>query len=301
MSKGTTRWVLAAAVLAVAALAGPVALAIGTPAGTAIDNTATVNFEDVNGNPLTEVSNTVTTIVAQVAGVDIAPAALASSADPGDLVCYAHVVTNTGNGSDTIDLTTSSTQSWTGTLYHDLGVVGTYEPGTDTPLADTGGGAAVDTGALGADGAIDMILCVQVPAGTPNGTSDQTTITGTSVFDAGETDSATDTTTVDAPDLAVVKSVAPPGDQPPLALLTYTITVTNNGGADAVNIVLTDPIPGFTTYQAGSITLNTVGKTDVDGDDEADYNVTNPGEITVNIGTLAPAASATVTFQVQID
>jgi len=301
MSEGTRRWALAVAVLAVATLAGPAVLAIGTPAGTSIDNTATVNFEDVNGNTLTEVSNTVTTTVAQVAGVDISPAALASSADPGDLVCYAHVVTNTGNGSDTIDLTTSSTQSWTGTLYLDLGVVGTYEPGTDTPLTNTGGGAAVDTGALSADGDIDLILCVQVPAGTPNGTSDQTTITGTSVFDAGEVDAATDTTTIDAPDLSVAKSVAPLGDQPPGAVLTYTITVTNNGGANALNIVLTDPIPGFTTYVPASITLNTIGKTDVDGDDEADFSVTNPGQITVSIGTLAPTASATVTFQVQIN
>jgi len=301
MSKGTKRLALATAVLAVAALAGPAVLAVGTPAGTPIQNTATVNFEDVNGNPLTEVSNTVTTIVAQVAGVDISPAALASNADPGDLVCYAHTVTNTGNGSDTIDLTTSSTQSWTGTLYQDLGVVGTYEPGTDTPLTDSGGAAAVDTGVLGDDGSLEIILCVQVPAGTPNGTTDQTTITGTSVFDTGETDAATDTTTIDAPDLTVVKSVVPPGDQPPLTVLTYTIAVTNNGNADATSVVLTDPIPGFTTYQAGTITLDAVGKTDVDGDDEADYNVTNPGEITVSIGTLIPGATATVTFQVQID
>ncbi len=301
MSNATTRWALGGAVLALLALAAPAAWALGTPAGTAITNTATVNFEDVNGNALSELSNTVTTTVAQVAGVDISPAALASSADPGDLVCYAHVVTNTGNGSDTVDLTTASTQSWTGTLYHDVGVVGTYEPGIDTPLANTGGGAAVDTGALAANGTLDTILCVQVPAGTANGTSDQTTITGTSVFDAGESDSATDTTTVDAPDLAVVKSVAPLGDQPPLAILTYTIVVTNNGSANAVNIVLTDPIPGFTTYQAGTIILNGIGKTDVNLDDEADFNLTNPGEITVSIGTLAPAASATVTFQVQIN
>lgn len=301
MSKATKRWALAAVLLTVAAFSAPAALAIGTPAGTVISNTATVDFEDVNGNPLTEVSNTVTTTVAQVAGVDITPAALASSADPGDLVCYAHVVTNTGNGNDTIDLTTSSTQSWTGTLYLDLGIVGTYEPGTDTPLTDTGGGAAVDTGTLGDDGFVNIVLCVQVPAGTPNGTSDQTTITGTSAFDNGETDTATDTTTVDAPDLTVAKSVAPLGDQPPLTVLTYTIVVTNNGGADALNIVLTDPIPGFTTYQAGSITLDGIGKSDIDGDDEADFDVTNPGEITVNIGTLAAGGSATVTFQVQIN
>ena len=301
MSNATTRWALGVAVLAALALAAPAAWAIGTPAGTAINNTATVNFTDVNGNPLSRVSNTVTTIVSQVAGVDITPAALAQSADPGDLVCYAHVVTNTGNGSDTVDLTTASTQTWTGTLYHDVGVVGTYEPGIDTALTNSGGAAAVDTGALAANGPLNIILCVQVPAGTPNGTVDATTITGTSVFSPASLDTATDTTTVNAPDLAVVKSVAPLGNQPPLTVLTYTIVVTNNGAANALAIVLTDPIPANTTYQAASITLNGVGKTDVNLDDEADFNLTNPGQITVNIGTLAPAASATVTFQVRIN
>jgi uncharacterized repeat protein (TIGR01451 family) len=301
MSNVTTRGALALAMLALVALAAPAAWAIGTPAGTPITNQATVNFTDVNGNPLSQLSNTVTTIVAQVAGVDISPAALAQNADPGDLVCYAHVVTNTGNGSDTVDLTTASTQTWTGTLYHDVGVVGTYEPGIDTALTNSGGAAAVDTGALAANGALNIIVCVQVPAGTANGTVDQTTITGTSVFAPASTDAATDTTTINAPDLTVVKSVAPLGDQPPLTVLTYTIVVTNNGSANALSIVLTDPIPAFTTYQAGSIRLNGIVKTDVNLDDEADFNLSNPGQVTVNIGTLAPAASATVTFQVRIN
>ena len=40
---------------------------------------------------------------------------------------------------------------------------------------------------------------------------------------------------------------------------------------------------------------------DVGGDDAGDYNVTTGNAVTVTIGTLAPAAAATVTFQVTID
>ena len=108
--------------LVVAAWAVTPALAVGTPAGTVISNQATVDFEDVNGNPLTALSNVVTTTVSTVASVDISPAALASNADPGDLVCYLHTITNGGNATDTIDVVTASSQGWTVTVYNSSGV-----------------------------------------------------------------------------------------------------------------------------------------------------------------------------------
>ena len=48
--------------------------------------------------------------------------------NPGDTVPYLHTVANTGNGSDTIDLTASSSQGWTVPLYVDDGD-GVFEPG----------------------------------------------------------------------------------------------------------------------------------------------------------------------------
>src|SRR5881409_4039086 len=87
--------IASAGVLALAGLR-PV-LAVGTPAGTTISNQATVNYTDANGNPLTTLSNIVTTTVSQVTSVTVNPNR-ASSATPGDLVYYAHDVTNGGNG-----------------------------------------------------------------------------------------------------------------------------------------------------------------------------------------------------------
>ncbi|MDH3786268.1 MAG: hypothetical protein OEV00_13195, partial [Acidobacteriota bacterium] len=71
--------------------------AAGTPAGTVISNTATADYEDANANALQAISNTVTTTVNQVSAVDISPPTGSLNADPGDLVCYAHTVSNNGN------------------------------------------------------------------------------------------------------------------------------------------------------------------------------------------------------------
>lgn len=291
---------LAAALVVAAGAAGP-ALAVGTPAGTTISNQATVNFQDVNGNPLTQLSNLVQTTVSQVAGVTVDPDG-ASNADPGDVVYYAHVVTNGGNGPDTIDLTVSSSQGWSVTIYRDVNNNGTYEAGTDVVLTDSDGDLVPDSGVLAADGFMRILVAVTVPAGTANGTVDSTTVTGTSSFNTAVSDLATDTTTVDAPSLSVVKSVAPVGDQPPGTVLTYTIVITNNGSGAANAVVLRDPVPANTTYVSGSIVQDAVSKTDAADADNADHDATNPGEVTVNVGSLAAGGgSTTISFQTQID
>jgi uncharacterized repeat protein (TIGR01451 family) len=293
-------WSLAAILLAAVATATP-AHAAGTPAGTVISNQATVSFTDVNGNPLSAVSNIVTTTVSQVAAVTVDPDNGPVTVAPSATHYFAHTVTNGGNGDDTINLTAASAGGWTVALYNDVNGNGTYESGTDTLLTDTNADGTPDSGLLAHDGAMHILVAVTVPAGTADGASDVTTVTGTSVFDNTKTDTATDTIDTTAPDVAVVKSVAPAGAQPPGTTLTYTVVVTNNGTGAANAVVLTDPIPANTTYQAGTITYNAAARTDGADADNADYNVTNAGQVTVTIGTLGSGASVTVTFQVKID
>ncbi len=71
--KTTLTKALAVALLIVAMAAVSVT-ATGTLAGTLINNSATVNYKDVNNNSKTAVtSNTVTTTVNPVCGVDVDP------------------------------------------------------------------------------------------------------------------------------------------------------------------------------------------------------------------------------------
>jgi len=91
----------------------------------------------------------------------------------------------------------------------------------------------------------------------------------------------------------------------PGARITYTLLVTNPGATDATTVVVVDDIPANTTYVAESITLGGAAQTDAEDSgvpvDNSDWNVTNPGAITVNVGTLGAAASVTITFDVTIN
>lgn len=277
--------------------------AIGTRATTSITNTARVDFKDVNGNNLFQNSNTVTTVVSQVGGVLVDPNNTNTLA-PGTTWYYPHTVTNTGNYDDYANIVASSSHSWAITIYKDVNGNGTYEAGTDTVLADSAGDsdAIPDSGLLANDGFMKILVALTVPAGVADGTIDVVTVTGTSFFDGAKTDNALDTTTVSAPNMAVVKSVSPVGAQPPGTVLTYTIVVTNNGTGAANTVVMTDPIPTNTTYQAASITYNAAARTDAADVDNADYNVSNVGKVTVNVGALAAAGgTATITFKVTIN
>jgi uncharacterized repeat protein (TIGR01451 family) len=295
MRKRTEAFALTA-LLAVALTSA--AYAAGTPAGTAITNTVTVTYEDSGANPFST-NASVTTTVSQVAAVQTAPDN-SSGAVAGQTVYYPHTVTNLGNGTDNFEITTSSSQSWTVTLYEDVNNNGAYDAGTDVLLDDDDLDTTPDTGNLAADDSLRVIVCVQVPGGASDGTVDVTTLTATSDFD-GSNESATNTTTVATPSITVSKAVSPAGNQPPGTMLTYTIVVSNTGSGTASNVVLTDPIPANTTYVAGTITQDAAARTDIADGDNVDWNDTTANTVTMTIGTLAASASTTIEFQVTID
>lgn len=288
-------WVAACALLLVTGQA----LAIGTPAGTAITSQATANYQDANGNALSSLSNIITVTVSQVASVSVGTDNAATVA-PGDVRYYPHVITNAGNGSDVIDLTAASGHGWAVALFRDVNGNGTFDGG-DIALSDSDTDGTPDSGTLAADGTMRILVRVTVPTNATDALVDAVTLTGTSSFNTSVSDLAIDTSTVAAPVLAVVKSVGPAGPQAPGATLTYTMVVTNGGSGNATSVVLTDPIPTNTTYVGSSIVQDGTGRTDGADADSADYNASNPGKVTVNIGTLAPGGSTTLSFQVTIN
>ncbi len=71
-------------------------------------------------------------------------------------------------------------------------------------------------------------------------------------------------------------------------IITYTISLQNNGTVPSTNIVLTDPIPNGTTFIPNSVTIDGVSQPN-----------SNP-ENGISIGTLNPNQAKTITFQVQV-
>ncbi len=151
--------------------------------------------------------------------------------------------------------------------------------------------------------------------GTGNGTVTVDTTVGTAP------NSATDTTvsTFNGASLTITKEVstdggatfAATGAGAPGSTLTYRITVTNTGLGNATAVVVTDPMPLYTTYVAGTAKSDTVAGTtyaaaataltDVADADGYDFGATTANQATLNIGTLAAGATSVLFYQVTID
>lgn len=106
-------------------------------------------------------------------GVSVGPRAYFTPT-PGDTVSATLSVANTGGFTDTIDITASSDLGWTIRL---------FEADGTTPLADTDGDSVPDVGAVPGLQSVDIVVEIDVPAGTPEDTVQRASITGTSSLD----------------------------------------------------------------------------------------------------------------------
>ena len=113
-------------------------------------------------------------------GVDVAPCGQTVDAVPGSAADATVTVTNTGTGSDTIDMTFASPSGWTGDF---------YEADGTTLLPDSNSNGDPDTGVLASGASILVILRVNVP-GAASG-PEAIAVTGTSDADTGVSDSGT--------------------------------------------------------------------------------------------------------------
>ncbi|WP_353258650.1 beta strand repeat-containing protein [Prochlorothrix hollandica] len=195
----------------------PKAIAVGTEAGTTINNTATATYTDGTNN-FTTTSNQVTVTVAEVAGLTAVPDSIvdldAGAVEAGDTLSFNFRVTNTGNDTTSLNIpipSGTSLQNFTVTI----GGAGTLDTGVRIYEAD---GTNL-IGYLQADGtissdpdtftAVDLILdpdqsiIVQV-VGTPaSGTTAGQTIAVT-LGDTGDNlNSAGTQNQADAPDTAL--------------------------------------------------------------------------------------------------
>lgn len=309
------------------------AFALGTPVGTVIENTATVNF-DLAGTPLTLTSNTTTITVVERIDVMVtlqSSQILVSADDTNRALLF--TVANTGNGTETFVLAIDSviagsdfdpTPSAPYSIYFDTDDDGVFDIVDDLPYVPGSNDPDLD-----ADATVSVFLVNDIPDTVANGDIGQSQLTATSATGTGApgdvfpgsgdglVDAVIGTTGGEAADIGeylvsdvlldVIKSQLVTdefgGTQPiPGATITYTVTVEVMSTGTATASVLGDPIPTYTTFLPGSITLNGVGLSDAVDADAGELDTTGDPAVVVRLGDLTLLSGLqTVVFQVTID
>lgn len=290
-----------AALLAIAAASAMIAQA-APPAGSTIGNQASATYSDDSLVTRTVTSNTVVTTVQQVGAFTIS-ANGAKTATAGGQVFYPHSIVNTGNGPDTFALTSGQSGSFSfTTMQYYADANGDGVPDSNSPITTTG--------QIAAGGIFNFVAVGTVPSSVVVGNTNTLTVTGTSGFNNTVTHANTDTTTITAQGVINVTHAidVAVGPSPSVTARTLSITYTNTGNTPATAVTLADVIPSGFTYVAGSGRWSATGSTvltDATGGNQSgiiyDFGFTQSNRVTAVIDSVAPGASGTLTFQVNVN
>ncbi len=289
-----------------------VQIVAGTPAGAvSVDNQTSATYNDFTFEDRTVTSNTVILVVAQAAGVMLTADTTRTSM-AGAVVYFAHTLTNTGNGTDTISLVNANVS---GDGY-DFSALAVYPDANGDGLPDVYT-LITNTGLLNAGGIFRFVT-----VGTVSGLATPTQIgemriTATSLFKGSVTTFNTDRVVLtDKAILEVYKSITSISGPSPSGRYTYTLGYFNKSAFPSTQVTLIDVIPVGMTYMANSARWSVTGllatdppltdadKTDAQGGAVMilyDFGVTTPGTITAVINEIGGGQSGTITFEVTVN
>jgi len=280
------------------------------PAGTSIGNQATATYSDASNTPRSTTSNVAITIVQQVASFSLT-ADGAKFAAPGGQVYYAHTILNTGNGTDTFNL--SAANNAAGDNF-DLTSLALYADANGDGLPDNAT-PITTSGPIASGGTFRFVAMGIVPAAQTAGQTALITVTagGTATATPAPAQNNTDTTTVTGNGVInLTKSISagsgPAGSGP----YTVTLTYNNVGNSTATNLNLRDLLPAGMAYVANSGRWSVTGGTILTDANNADaqgsapdtivydFGVTVAGRVTAVIARVLPGQSGTLTFSITI-
>lgn len=307
------------------------AAALGASAGTAISNSATMDYE-IAGAIARAVSNTVTLRVDEKLDLNVAwqDAGNVAVTTPDTDRVLTYLLTNTGNGTDSYSLTVQNSSGGDQfdpvltDIYLDSNGDGVFSPGVDDRYV-----AGMNDPVLAADGSQLIFVRNTIPGNLAGGdlgssrllatSTTGTGAPGTAFASAGDGNtvavlgtsggvgSATGSYEISSATLVLLKSVVitdPLGGNQPVtgATLTYSIDVRVTGSGAATGVQVADPLPANTTYRAGTLTLNAAPLTDAADSDAGDVGGSAPATVAVYLGDLTPAAPVqTISFAVTIN
>ncbi|KMK67815.1 NEW3 domain-containing protein [Puniceibacterium sp. IMCC21224] len=300
-----------ASVVAVSAVIGTAVYA-APEAGSVIGNQAVATYTNSAGDTITVTSNTVETVVQQVAGVTLTSDNTETIA-PGGKAFLPHIITNEGNGPDAYDLT--ATEDNSGTLdtsqlvfYPDAnmdGVADSATPLTETPVLAPGEQFGV-------------VIEATVPS-TGTG-SDTITVLSVSQLDGTIQASNTDTLTIsNGAIVELVKSMvadAASSGNPNIIdagdTVTITLTYSSTGLAAANNYTAQDVLNAGLVYVPGSarwsdaagILDDANGSTVVDatngGGETMAFDHDSSQTVNFSLSSIGSGRSGSVTFQATV-
>jgi hypothetical protein len=239
------------------AAAGLNAYAAPTPAGTSITNQASASYVDSGLVARTATSNTVVTVVQQVASVSISAGTTKNGSANGTVV-YAHTITNNGNGNDSFNLSASNSGAFQMagvTLYLDADGNGVAD--NNVPLTSTGN--------LAPGAALRVVAVATLPASAAAAANNSLTLIATSAFNAASVASATDVTTVAAAAAIDITANAPgsgaQGAGPGVEASAVTTNSTAAGTTTRFTLYLNNAGTGADTFNLGASTDASFGTT----------------------------------------
>jgi len=216
-------------VMVVAMIGSNAAYAASPNAGAIIGNQATASYTDGSAVVKTATSNLVETVIDQVGGV-LVQDNQNKSVPVGGTVYFQHTIINTGNGTDTFNLTVADQDTGNITftnlvIYPDSDQDGV--PDNATPITVTP--------SLASGSSYGVVVAATVSGTTTSGDVDTVLLEATSAFDGTETDSDVDTITVtNNAVVSVTKSFSETsGVSPSVSPITVTFTYTNVGDKTA--------------------------------------------------------------------
>ena len=306
--------------------------AAGTLAGTNIQNSATVTYR-VAATDFTVSTPPVTITVSELISLSLtwqdAGPVIVAAGDADEAITF--LATNTGNGSETYDLSANSTLGTADFnpllkgIYFDSNSNGLYDAGTDVQHI-----SGVNDPTLLPDATITLFVVNDMPAALNDGDQGDSDLTITSLTSAGPTGTiivnggdgglidavvgssgGTVTTrgsyVISTLDVSIVKSAVVTDTSGGASAMTgstisYSLTVSVIGTGTVTGLVITDVIPANTSYRSGTLRLNGNLLSDAADGDAGDVGISNVNTVTVSLGNVTGGSAAqNITFDVTID